>query len=114
MQIDDNSRRYTGSLQQNPSVHSLIEIDAPPDWRSPSSGKFGTRCETKVPYLGHNLVEPWRGDNIVVHEDQVFFLPIEFVDFPDHRSDRCNVALAALRVSGLRKSCTSECSRRDA
>src|SRR5579871_2647463 len=83
-------------LAQNTGVHSLIEVNPPLYWNTPTI-ELGTGRETEITYFSDDLFEPRRGDNIVVHQGQILLWPVQLVHQPHKQRQRSNIALVTLQ-----------------
>ncbi len=82
---------------ENSSIHSLIKIN-PPLNRSTAPFQLGVRRKTKVAYLRNDFLEPWRRDDVVVHQREVFLSSIKFFHATHEQRERSHVALIAFQL----------------
>src|SRR6266568_473010 len=105
--IESNAERLQancGKLSQvhwvfaeNAGVHSLIEIHTPLDGNT-STVQLRVGDKPKVAYLRNDLLEPWRRDNVVVHQREVFLGSVEFFHTTHEQRKWGRVALIAFQL----------------
>ncbi len=57
-----------------------------------------TGREPQVPDFSDDILETWRSDHVVIHQDEIFLGPIMLIDSPDQVGQRLRIALAALKL----------------
>src|SRR5258707_1920414 len=81
---------------EDSGVDPLIKIHPTLHWRSTAIAlELCSGCKPEVSDFRDNFLESARGDDIVVHEDEIFLLPIEAVDLAHEAGEGLGVALRA-------------------
>src|SRR5579871_1570422 len=84
-------------LTKNPCIDSLIEID-PSLYGRTSAIELCSRKETEVADLGDDLLKARRGDDVVIHQGQIFLWAVECFDTLHNGADGVGIALIALKL----------------
>src|SRR6266852_3294320 len=93
--FDTDGRQFPkikGILAKDPGVNTLIEIDSTLH-RDPSTLQLRVPNKPQVTNLRYDFLKARGRNNVVVHQDQIFFGAVELVDALHDRGDRSDIPL---------------------